>query len=91
MFGTSKYDIILMDIQMPIMDGIEATQLIRESKHPRINSKIPIIAMTAHVDQGDREKCLKAGMNNYVSKPLDFNKLHKILVREIQQFAQLNA
>lgn len=85
------FDLVLMDIQMPIMDGIEATQLIRESKHPRINSKIPIIAMTAHVDQGDREKCLKAGMNNYVSKPLDFNKLHKILVREIQQFAQLNA
>ncbi len=69
------YDLVLMDVQMPEMDGIEATRQIRDSKTNVQNHAIPIIAMTAHAMQGDREKYLKAGMNDYVSKPVSPNEL----------------
>ena len=67
-FGTSKYDIILMDIQMPVMDGIIATKKIREIESST-NTQTPIIAITANALSGDRENCLAVGMNDYVSKP----------------------
>ena len=73
----SKYDIILMDIQMPIMDGYEATRQIRKLKSSKAN--IPIIAMTAHVLDGVAEKCNKAGMNDYVSKPINLALLNQII------------
>ncbi len=70
----AHYDLILMDIQMPIMDGLEATRRIRqwESKVRGQSSvpRIPIIAMTAHAMQGDREQCLEAGMDDYIAKPI---------------------
>ena len=65
------YDLILMDIEMPGMDGIEATQQIRQLENPR-EARIPILAMTAHAMRGDREKYLDAGMDGYISKPIRF-------------------
>jgi signal transduction histidine kinase/CheY-like chemotaxis protein len=74
------YDLIFMDIHMPGMDGYESTQLIRTLDHPRAKS-IPIIAMTANVFKEDIERCLAAGMNSHVAKPIDFDEV-MILLRE---------
>jgi two-component system sensor histidine kinase/response regulator len=70
-----KFDLVLMDVQMPVMDGIEATKAIRSSSSS--SSHIPIIAMTAHVMKGDRERFLEVGMNDYISKPLKFKDLFR--------------
>ena len=67
---TIPYDMVIMDIQMPEMDGLEATRLIRNPKSAVLNHNIPIIAMTADAMQGDREKCIEVGMNGYISKPV---------------------
>ncbi|WP_166826051.1 response regulator [Thalassoroseus pseudoceratinae] len=67
-------DLVLMDVQMPIMDGLQATTQIRELADERLRNT-PIIAMTAHAMRGDREKCLDSGMNGYLSKPVDARKL----------------
>jgi CheY-like chemotaxis protein len=66
------YDMIFMDVQMPEMDGYEATRLIRASGLPRADA-IPIVAMTANVFREDVEKCLAAGMNGHVGKPIDLS------------------
>jgi signal transduction histidine kinase/ligand-binding sensor domain-containing protein/DNA-binding response OmpR family regulator len=64
------YDMVLMDVQMPEMDGIEATRRIRAGLSGEANTRIPIVAMTAHAMKGDRERCLESGMNAYLAKPI---------------------
>jgi CheY-like chemotaxis protein len=74
-----SYDLVLMDVQMPDMNGFEATQRIRDPESDVRNHDVPIIAMTAHAMKGDREKCLEAGMNDYLSKPVTPAALEEIL------------
>jgi CheY-like chemotaxis protein len=73
-----SFDVILMDIQMPEMDGIEATKRIRQLE-TAISRHTPIVAMTAHAMAGDRERCLAAGMDDYISKPIRPEDLQKVL------------
>ena len=77
--STRPYDVVLMDVQMPEMDGIEATAAIREL--PGELSKVPIIALTANAMKGDRERYLGAGMDDYVSKPIDRGELMAAIAR----------
>ncbi len=72
------FDVVLMDVQMPEMDGYEATQAIRESERTT-GAHQPIVAMTAHAMEGDRERCIEAGMDEYVSKPIDAERLLRAL------------
>ncbi len=76
---TLPYDLVLMDVQMPEMNGFEATRAIRDPLSRVRRRDIPIIAMTAHALKGDRDKCLEAGMNDYISKPVTSSGLSDIL------------
>jgi CheY-like chemotaxis protein len=72
---SEKFDMVLMDAQMPIMDGYEATRQIRKGQAGEDNKTIPILATTANAIKGDIELCLEAGMNDYISKPISYNDL----------------
>nr|MBF0223633.1 response regulator [Desulfobulbaceae bacterium] len=73
------YDLIFMDMQMPEMDGIEATKIIRNCDSPVLNPNVPIISMTANATKNDRQKCYDAGMNAYLSKPIDPEELLSVI------------
>jgi signal transduction histidine kinase/ActR/RegA family two-component response regulator len=81
----AAYDLILMDCQMPEMDGYETTKAIREGKAGIEHKNITIIAMTANAMKGDKEKCLNAGMNDYLAKPIAINTLHQKLTTWMQK------
>jgi CheY-like chemotaxis protein len=80
-----KFDLVLMDVQMPEMGGLEATKIIRE-KEKASGQHLPIIAMTAHAMQGDREKCIEAGMDGYLGKPID----PKTFLQTVEGIAESN-
>ncbi len=77
-YKSRSFDVIIMDIQMPVLDGFHATIMIRQIES-QIKKHTPIIAMTAYALQGDREKCLEAGMDDYLTKPIDVNKFYTVV------------
>ena len=79
--ATTAYDLVLMDMQMPGMDGLDATRLIRAAHTGANHPRLPIIAMTANAMQKDREKCLEAGMDDYLVKPVTPESLAHMLER----------
>jgi CheY-like chemotaxis protein len=80
--STQKFDLVLMDVQMPQMDGLTATGRIRDQEK-KTGRHVPIIAMTAHAMRGDRERCLEAGMDDYVSKPISSSTLLEAICRVV--------
>jgi len=83
----NTYDAILMDVQMPVMDGYKASRVIHNLTQ---FTDLPIIAMTANAMRGDREKCLEAGMNDYISKPIDLGELLRVLARWVKSSHRSN-
>ncbi|MCP4603380.1 MAG: response regulator [Proteobacteria bacterium] len=81
---TVPYDLVLMDIQMPVMNGIEATRIIRDPNSNVLNHDIPIVAITAHALKGDKDYFLESGMNDYISKPVELVELYQILDRQLK-------
>ena len=81
--GTESYDIVLMDVQMPLMDGYETTRLIRDRLSDVRNHDIPVIAVTANAMKGDREKCIAAKMDDYITKPIDPEQLARAIFRQL--------
>jgi two-component system sensor histidine kinase/response regulator len=77
----AEFDLVLMDVKMPVLDGLEATRAIRSGKAGVLNPEIPIVALTAHAVEGERETFMEAGMNDCLSKPLDAKQLLRILER----------
>lgn len=89
-YQSKDYDLILMDCQMPEMDGYAATQEIRKIESDNARVHVPIIAMTAHALKEDKEKCLRAGMDDYISKPIRMKDVEEILNRWISQGKTMN-
>ncbi len=75
----TNYDLVLMDIQMPVMDGHEATIMIRNPESKVLNHNVKIIALTAHAMKGDRDKCIESGMDDYLTKPINPNELYSMI------------
>ncbi len=97
MFDKEKFDLILMDVQMPVMGGLEATQAIRAKEARRTWAaggqwrSTPIVAMTAHAMQGDRDRCLAAGMDDYIAKPIKPAELRAVIERIIGDMGAVEA
>jgi two-component system CheB/CheR fusion protein len=84
LLGRTAHDVVLMDVQMPVMDGIEATRRLRSGEAGGADPTVPVIALTAYAMAGDREMLLAAGADAYLSKPVD----HELLVRELARLEQ---
>jgi signal transduction histidine kinase/CheY-like chemotaxis protein len=84
--ASASFDVVLMDVEMPEMDGLEATAVIR-TQEQRTGRHVPIIAMTAHALQGDRERCIKAGMDDYVAKPIRGRQLFEAIAEVLRRFS----
>jgi two-component system sensor histidine kinase/response regulator len=76
-----RYDLILMDVQMPVMDGMEATRQIRDAHSGSLNPAVTIVALTAHAMAGDKERCLNMGMDDYLAKPIKAAELQEVISR----------
>ncbi len=85
------FDVVLMDCQMPVMDGFTATETIRRGEQERSLTPVPIIALTANAIAGDRERCIEAGMNDYLSKPFSLPQLRQILESQLAEAADERA
>ena len=83
LLARESFDLVLMDVQMPVMDGLEAIRRIRADTSGRFDPAIAVIAMTAYAMDGDRERILAAGMDDYVAKPVDFDQLVLVLERVV--------
>ncbi len=82
-FTPDKYSLLLLDVQMPVMDGFETTRNIRQKELAMKATRVPIIAMTAHALRGDRERCMTAGMNDYITKPFNPHQLQAMLIKHL--------
>lgn len=85
---SATFDLILMDVQMPEMDGLEATRRIRRSRSAKVDQRIPIVALTAYAAQDERERILQSGMDGYVSKPVDFGELTRTIQKTLEGKSQ---
>ena len=81
-YRKQEFDAILMDVQMPVLDGYKATGVIRQLEKQK-GTNIPIIAMTAFALVGDREKCIEAGMDDYLAKPIDAEKFYAMVEKYV--------
>ncbi len=88
--GKQEFDVVLMDVQMPVMDGFQATHAIRQLADPK-KARLPIIAMTAHALKGDADRCLDAGMDGYISKPVKGEELIVLMERLAEGTAERTA
>lgn len=80
-----KYDVILMDVQMPFLDGVETTKMIRRLEQENKLGHVPIIAFTAHALEGDRERFLSVGMDGYISKPFEIQNLYNVIEETVKE------
>ncbi len=87
---TKSYDLVLMDCQMPVMDGFETTRAVRKCEMETSKNRTPIIAMTANAMQGDKARCLDAGMDDYVSKPINTTLLQAVLKKWLPKISVVN-
>jgi CheY-like chemotaxis protein/HPt (histidine-containing phosphotransfer) domain-containing protein len=84
MLAESRYDVVFMDVQMPGMDGLEATRRLRSGEVGELNRGVPVIAMTGNVSRQDRQACTDAGMNDYVAKPISTDRLLEAIIRVLE-------
>ncbi len=85
-----KFDLILMDVQMPGMDGLECTRQIRMKERKEAGEAVAIIAMTAYAMEGDRQRCLDAGMDDYIAKPVEADELKSVIGKNLPQRLRIN-